>query len=81
MLRECTSNRLISIPALIVLCIALLGLSSSLRANETALPFGAVFTMDNDAAGNSVHVYHRAKNGRVSFAQAIATGGRDRAMH
>ncbi len=73
--RKCTSNRLISIPALIALCIALLGLSSSLRANETALPFGAVFTMDNNAAGNSVHVYHRAKNGRVSFAQAIATGG------
>lgn len=36
---------------------------------------GAVYTMDNSALGNSVHVYHRLGNNRLVFAEAVSTGG------
>ena len=36
---------------------------------------GAVYTMDNSALGNSVHVYHRLGNKRLVFGEAVSTGG------
>lgn len=36
---------------------------------------GAVYTMDNSSIGNSVHIYHRFRNGRLAFAEAVPTGG------
>jgi 6-phosphogluconolactonase (cycloisomerase 2 family) len=37
---------------------------------------GAVFTMSNDASGNSVLAFRRAPDGRLSEAASYATGGR-----
>ena len=42
-------------------------------ANEDIV--GAVYTMDNSALGNSVHVYHRLGNKRLIFGEAVSTGG------
>ena len=36
---------------------------------------GAVYVLSNQAAGNSVQVYHRADDGSLSFAGSVPTGG------
>ncbi len=36
---------------------------------------GAVYVLSNQAAGNSVEVYHRAADGTLTFAQSVPTGG------
>jgi 6-phosphogluconolactonase (cycloisomerase 2 family) len=51
-----------------------LSLVSTVPATAAA-PAGAVFTLSNDPAGNTVEVFDRAADGTLSHAGSVATGG------
>ena len=62
----------------------LLGLGTSLALTASTVrahdahpghDIGAVFTMDNDSAGNNVLVFYRAADGQLMPAGSVATGG------
>ncbi|MGI9044767.1 MAG: beta-propeller fold lactonase family protein [Gemmatimonadaceae bacterium] len=65
----CSSDRAVTSPEALELEPSL-----SRGSEKNTLP-GAVYSMSNDAAGNDVVVYNRAKDGTLSFAGSYSTGG------